>query len=212
MYIIIKSIIDFFIALIFLPIVLFVILISAIFIKLDDGGPIFYIAERTGRFGKPFKMYKLRTMKINSPDIRLEDDSTFNSENDYRVTRFGKFARKTSIDELPQLFNVLIGNMSFVGPRPDSVSYLNQYTEEERVILTVRPGVTGYNQVINRNSVGTKEKLKNDIYYVEHFSFALDVKILFMTIASVLSSKNVYREVMPSNVERETVSATSESK
>lgn len=170
-----------------------IICISAIFIKLEDKGPIFYMADRTGRFGKPFKMFKLRSMKVNAPDIRLEDGSTYNGENDPRVTRFGKFARKTSIDELPQIINVLKGDMTIIGPRPDTPIYLDKYTEEEKIILTVRPGITGYNQAINRNSVGTKEKLKNDIYYVKHMSLWFDIKIIFMTIKTVLLSKNVYR-------------------
>lgn len=193
MYQVVKRIIDFIIALIFLPFVLIVIGISVICIKLDDGGPVFYLAKRSGRYGKSFNMYKLRSMKLNAPDIRLSDGSTFNSEDDPRVTKFGKFARKISIDELPQLLNVMKGDMAFIGPRPDSASYIDYYTNEERKMLQVRPGITGYNQAINRNSVGTKEKLQNDIYYVEHISFIFDLKIIFMTIKTVLSSKDVYR-------------------
>ena len=167
--------------------------VSAIFIKIEDGGPVFYMAERTGRFGKPFKMFKLRSMKVNAPDIRLSDGSTYNGEDDPRVTKFGKFARKTSIDELPQVINIIKGDMSFIGPRPDTPMYLEEYTDEERVVLTVRPGITGYNQALNRNAVLTKEKLKNDIYYVKHLSIGLDVKIVFMTIAIVLGRKNINR-------------------
>lgn len=193
MYIHIKRWIDFCLALIGLPILAIILLISAICIKLEDGGPIFYMAERTGRFGKPFKMFKLRSMKVNAPDIRLADGSTYNAADDPRVTKFGRFARKTSIDETPQLLNILKGDMAFIGPRPDSASYLDKYTDEERIILQVRPGVTGYNQAVNRNSVGTKEKLQNDIYYVKHLSFLFDIKIIFMTIKTVLEAKDVYR-------------------
>lgn len=167
--------------------------ISAIFIKVEDGGPIFYMAERTGRFGIAFRMYKLRSMKVNAPDIRLADGSTYNGEDDPRVTRFGRFARKTSIDELPQVINIFKGEMSFIGPRPDTPMYLDEYTDEERIVLTVRPGITGYNQAVNRNSVLTKEKLKNDIYYVKNLSLLLDIKIVFMTIATVVSHKNINR-------------------
>lgn len=170
-----------------------VIAVSAIFIKAEDKGSVFYMATRTGRFGKPFKMYKLRSMKANAPDIRLDDGSTYNGDDDPRVTKFGKFARKTSIDELPQIINILKGEMTFIGPRPDTPMYLDKYTDEERIILTVRPGVTGYNQAINRNSVLTKEKLKNDVYYVKHLSLLFDIKILFMTITTVLGHKNVNR-------------------
>lgn len=167
--------------------------ISSIFIKAEDKGPTFYMANRTGRFGKIFKMYKLRSMKVNAPDIRLADGSTYNGEDDPRVTKFGKFARKTSIDELPQVINILKGDMTFIGPRPDTPVGSAAYTDEEKIILTVRPGITGYNQAVNRNSVLTKEKLKNDIYYVEHLSLWFDIKIVFMTIATVLGHKNINR-------------------
>lgn len=170
-----------------------VIAISAVFIKVEDKGPVFYMADRTGRFGKIFKMYKLRSMKVNAPDIRLSDGSTFNGEDDPRVTKFGRFARKTSIDELPQIINVFKGDMTFIGPRPDTPVGSAAYTDEENVILTVRPGITGYNQAVNRNSVLTKEKLKNDIYYVNHLSLWFDIKIVFMTIATVLGHKNINR-------------------
>ncbi len=192
MYKFVKRLLDIILALVLLVPVLIVVGISAIFIKAEDNGPVFYMARRTGLHGKPFNMFKLRSMKVNAPDIRLADGSTYNGEDDPRVTRFGRFARKTSVDELPQIFNVLKGDMSFIGPRPDSASYLDQYTEEERVILNVRPGITGYNQAINRNAVGTKEKLQNDIYYVENISFLFDLKILFMTVKTVLTHKNVY--------------------
>lgn len=171
-----------------------VIAISAIFIKAEDRGPVFYMAERTGRFGKIFKMFKLRSMKVNAPDIRLADGSTYNGDNDPRVTKFGKFARKTSIDELPQVINILKGDMTFIGPRPDTPVGSAAYTDEEKIILTVRPGITGYNQAVNRNSVLTKEKLKNDIYYVKNLSLLFDIKIVFMTIATVLGRKNINRK------------------
>lgn len=194
MYNKIKRIIDLLISLIFLPVVLILILVIGIAIKLDDHGPIFYLADRIGYHGKIFKMCKFRSMKVNAPDLRYADGSTYNSANDERVTKIGKFLRKTSLDEVPQLLNVFFGDMAFIGPRPDSAFYLSEYTDEERVILNVRPGITGYNQAINRNAVGTKEKLKNDIYYVKHMSFVFDVKIIIMTIKSVLCSKNVYRD------------------
>lgn len=207
MYQFIKRGLDFLLALLLLLPVSLVILIAFVWIKLDDGGPVFYNGPRVGRGGKPFKMFKLRTMRVNAPDIRLEDGSTYNAANDPRVTRFGRFARKTSIDELPQIFNVLRGEMSFIGPRPNLVDALSVYTEEERIILTVRPGITGYNQVMNRNSVGVKGKNENDIYYVVHCSFCLDVKIFFQTIFSVLKSKNVYRTiaVTPETEQKRTV-------
>ena len=194
LYVNIKMVIDFFIALVLLPILMLVLIPSAICIKLEDGGPVFYMGERLGRRGKVFKMYKLRTMKVNAPDIRLEDGSTYNAEDDPRVTRFGRFARKTSIDELPQILNILKGEMAFVGPRPDLPDDIKTYSKKERKILLVRPGITGYNQAVNSNSVTAHEKLKNDVYYVEHMSLAFDIKIILMTIKTVVSHKNVYRK------------------
>ncbi len=188
-----KRLIDFIIALIAFPFVLLLCIFVWIAIKLDDGGSLFYMASRIGKGGKIFKMYKFRSMKVNAPDIRLEDGSAYNAEDDPRVTKVGRFMRKTSLDEIPQLLNVLIGDMALIGPRPDSAFYLEHYTPEERVILTVRPGITGWNQAVNRNSVGTKEKLQNDIYYVEHLSFAFDCKVIWLTIKSVLGRKNIYR-------------------
>ena len=167
--------------------------ISAIFIIAEDKGPVFYSGERIGRFGQIFMMHNLRSMRVNAPDISLADGSTYNDDNDPRVTKFGKFARKTSIDELPQIFNIIKGDMSFIGPRPDTPMYLDKYTDEEKIILTVRPGITGYNQAVNRNSVLTKDKLKNDIYYVDHLSIWFDIKILFMTFTAVLKRKNINR-------------------
>lgn len=188
-----KRLIDFIIALIAFPFVLLLCIFVWIAIKLDDGGPLFHMALRIGKGGRIFKMYKLRSMIVNAPDLRMEDGSTYNAEDDPRVTKVGRFLRKTSLDEIPQLLNVLIGDMALIGPRPDSAFYLGHYTPEERVILTVRPGITGWNQAVNRNSVGTKEKLQNDIYYVEHLSFGFDLKVIWLTVKTVLSHKDVYR-------------------
>ncbi|MGF2065803.1 sugar transferase [Enterococcus gallinarum] len=199
MYKNLKRIIDLLISIITFPIVVLIILIFGVMIKLDDGGTIFYKAQRLGVNRKVFTMYKFRTMIENAPDYRAEDGSTLNSEDDPRLTKLGKFMRKTSIDEIPQLLNVLKGEMSIIGPRPDSAFWIDQYTDEEKIIHTVRPGITGYNQVINRNAASTKEKLKNDIYYVENISFGLDLWIFFTTIKKVFNSENVYREDLPAN-------------
>lgn len=195
MYKYVKRVLDIIISFFSIPLIALSTIIVGIFIKLEDRGPVFYLADRIGKNGKIFKMYKYRSMKVNAPDIRLEDGSTFNSEKDDRVTKVGKIIRKFSIDEIPQLLNVLKGDMSLVGPRPDSAMWLNNYTEEEKVILKVRPGITGYNQVVSRNFSNTKEKLKNDIYYVEHISLGFDVKILFKTIGCVVFSKNINRNI-----------------
>lgn len=194
MYNNVKRVIDLFISLMILPVLLFLIVIVGVLIKLDDQGPVFYMADRIGYHGRIFRMFKFRSMKVNAPDLRYADGSTYNSKNDSRVTKVGRFLRKTSIDEIPQLLNVLQGDMALIGPRPDSAFYLSEYTEEEQIILNVRPGITGYNQAINRNAVGTKEKLENDIFYVKNMSLWFDIKIIFMTVRSVLFSKNVYRD------------------
>ena len=188
-----KRIFDFCVALIAMPFVLLLCAGVWVVIKLDDRGPLFHMASRIGKNGRIFKMYKFRSMIVNAPDLRMEDGSTYNAEDDPRVTKVGKFLRRTSLDEIPQLINVLVGDMALIGPRPDSAFYLEHYTPEERVILTVRPGITGWNQAINRNSVGTKEKLQADIYYVDHLSFFFDCQVIWLTIKTVLSHKDVYR-------------------
>lgn len=130
-------------------------------------------------------------MKVNAPDIRLADGSTYNGVDDPRVTRIGKFMRKTSIDEIPQFLNILTGDMSLIGIRPDPIDWLDVYNEHEKVILTVKPGITGYNQAYYRNSADGALKLKNDVYYAENISFWLDCKIILRTIKTVLLHENV---------------------
>ena len=169
-------------------------------IWLTDFGPVFYNAKRVGRKGKIFKMYKFRSMRVNSPDLRNADGSTFNAANDPRVTPIGRLMRKTSLDETPQLLNVLFGTMSLIGPRaflvrPDFV-YENE-SEKRKRRLEVRPGITGYSQAYFRNSATMDEKIDQDCYYVDHLSFWFDVKIFFKTILSVLLRKNVF--VDPAN-------------
>lgn len=191
MYKYIKRLLDLLFALIALPFVLLIIVIVAPFIWLDDRGPVFYAGKRIGQHGKPFGMLKFRSMKVNAPDIRLEDGSTYNGDDDPRVTKVGRFLRKTSLDEIPQFLNVLAGQMSLIGIRPDPVDWLEKYNEHERVILTVKPGITGYNQAYFRNGADGEMKLRNDVYYAEHISFGLDVKIFFKTIQMVLSHENI---------------------
>jgi undecaprenyl phosphate N,N'-diacetylbacillosamine 1-phosphate transferase len=162
-------------------------------IYLEDRGPIFYNANRLGKGMITFKMYKLRSMKVGAPDLRNDDGSTFNSSNDPRVSKIGKIIRKLSIDELPQLINVFLGDMSFVGPRPSPLGNENRYTEEYKVKFGVLPGVTGLNQAVLRNSASMEERIKNDVYYVNNISFILDIKIVALTFLSVVRSKNITR-------------------
>ena len=189
----IKRPLDFCIAVALMPFVLILSILVWIAIKIDDSGPLWYMAYRLGKDGKTFRMFKFRSMIVNAPDIRLEDGCTYNAEDDPRVTKVGRFLRKSSIDEIPQLINVLIGQMSLIGPRPDLPSDLELYNKDEQIILTVRPGMTGWNQAVNRNSVGAKEKLQADIYYVNHLSFLLDLKIVWLTVKSIIAHKDVYR-------------------
>lgn len=186
-----KRLFDLIIGLIALPFVLIAICIFGPIIYFEDKGPIFYKAQRIAKGGKPFSMLKFRSMKVNAPDIRLEDGSTYNGDDDPRVTKIGKFMRNTSIDEIPQFLNILFGQMSLIGIRPDPLDWLEKYNEHEKVILTVKPGITGYNQAYYRNSADGALKLKNDVYYAENISFALDVKIVFRTIKTVLCHENV---------------------
>ena len=189
-----KRFIDIIIGLVGLPFFLIVFVVFAPIIYLTDKGPILYNAERIGKDGKLFKMYKFRSMIVNAPDIRLADGSTYNGEDDPRVTKVGRFMRKTSIDELPQLLNVLLGDMSLIGPRPDPPDWLDKYPEDIRVFLTVRPGITGYSQAYYRNSADGEAKMRHDAYYAVHCTFWLDIKIFFKTIAVVLTHENTYKD------------------
>ena len=176
-----------------------VFLATAIAIKLDDGGPVFYNQERIGKDGKPFKMYKFRSMKVNA-DQEIEklqkhnevDGAMFKMKNDPRITRVGKFIRKTSIDEFPQLLNVLLGQMSIVGPRPPLPREVAEYTDYDKQRLYVRPGCTGLWQVTVRNSVGFHEMVNIDLDYIKRRSFHLDLEIMLKTIKVIFVPNTAY--------------------
>lgn len=189
-----KRFIDILISIFSLPFLLILILIVGVLIYLEDKESIFYIAPRLGKDGKIFNMYKFRSMKVNSPDFRNKDGSTYNSTNDSRLTKVGDFLRRTSIDELPQILNVLIGDMSFIGPRPDLPGAINDYTEEDKLKLKVRPGITGYNQAYFRNSIPQKQKFENDVFYVQNISLKFDIEIILQTIRSVFTQENIYKD------------------
>lgn len=192
-----KRLIDICIGLVALPFVLLIIVALGPIIYFTDKGPVFYNANRAGKDYKPFKMFKLRSMYVNSPDIRNADGSTFNSDNDPRVTPVGRFIRKTSLDEFPQFLNILLGDISFIGPRPKlycPVKYPNGLPEYMKKSFMVKPGVTGYAQAYYRNSIANEEKFKWDGYYADNVSFVMDVKIIFKTIKSVLFRENINTE------------------
>lgn len=197
-----KRLIDIIVVLLFFPLFLFITAIVGVLIKIEDNGPIFYHSKRLGKNGVPFLMYKIRSMKINAPDIRNEDGSTFNSEDDPRVTKIGKFLRKTSIDELPQLLNVLFGKMSLVGPRPDLLDQISLYEGNEIRKLEVLPGITGYSQAYFRNSVSVKSKFANDVFYVDHINFFFDLKIIFKTFNLLIKRKHVFTNHHDNSLDR----------
>ena len=181
----IKPILDFLLALFLILLFSPIILIVALLIRLRLGSPIFFIQERPGLNGKIFKIYKFRTMS-NQRDSKgqlLSDE--------LRLKGFGKFIRKSSLDELPQLFNVLKGEMSFVGPRPLLVEYLKLYNKEQARRHEVKPGITGWAQINGRNAVSWEEKFRLDVYYVKNISFGLDLKILYLTFFKVLKRKDI---------------------
>ena len=195
MYKFVKRLLDILLSLIALPFFGIIFLVLAPIIYFTDKGPVFYNAPRLGMNGKIFNMYKFRSMRVNAPDLRNADGSTYNGEDDPRVTKIGKIMRKTSLDELPQLLNVLKGDMSIVGPRgflTTKFKSLELLSEPERKRLTVRPGITGYSQAYYRNSITMDEKIKYDCYYVDHMSLWLDIKIIFQTAVSVLKHENIY--------------------
>lgn len=169
-----------------------VILVLAPIIHLEDGGPVFYNAPRVGKNGRSFTMYKLRSMRVNAPDLVMEDGSTYNGADDPRMTRVGAFMRKTSLDEFPQFINVLKGDMSVVGPRPDLQRETELYQGNEGDKLLVLPGITGYAAVYGRNSLPWHDRLALDVFYVNNVSFLLDVKIFFKTFSTVFSGDGVY--------------------
>ena len=199
-----KRFLDILVSLVALPFVLLVIIIMAPIIWIEDRGPVFYNALRRGRNGKNFKMFKLRSMYVNSPDLKNADGSTYSGDDDPRVTKIGRIMRKMSVDELPQIINVLIGDMSFVGPRPNlATGNYEEFDEVRKKRLTVRPGITGYSQAYFRNSIPQEQKFLNDCYYVDHVSFAFDVKILIQTVLSVVGSKNInYKESAEKTAEK----------
>lgn len=194
MYNIVKRFLDILLCLIAFPFFLLAFIFVAPAIWLTDHGPVFYTATRAGKGGKPFQMIKFRSMRVNAPDIRNADGSTYNGADDPRVTKIGRILRETSLDEVPQILNVLGGSMSLVGPRPTLYSpdmRLEDMDETLRKRYSVRPGITGYSQAYFRNSITQEEKFAHDAYYAEHISFGLDVRILFQTVRSVLSHKDI---------------------
>lgn len=160
-----------------------IMLIIAILIKIDSNGPILFVQDRTGKNGKIFKMYKFRTM-VESNDVH---DFKKNDE----PTRFGKILRQTSLDELPQLFTIASGKMSFIGPRPWITDYYDNMNKNQRHRNDVRPGLTGLAQCMGRNNISIFDKINYDLEYIKKYSFSQDIKIIFLTIQCVLKRSGV---------------------
>jgi len=176
----VKRLIDLSIILLITPLLIPVLLLVSLIVWVKLGKPVFFIQDRPGFNNKVFKMVKFRTMRV-SPN----EESLLLSDAD-RLTSFGRFLRATSLDELPELWNVLKGDMSIVGPRPLLVEYLPLYSDEQNRRHDVKPGITGWAQVNGRNGIPWEEKFKLDVWYVDNQSFWLDLKIILMTIKKVL--------------------------
>lgn len=188
----IKRAIDIVLALIGMVVFLVIFVFVAIAIKREDGGPVFYNAERIGRGFKPFKMYKFRSMKVDAALQIAEDGLAWVGDDDPRVTRVGDFLRRTSIDEVPQIVNILKGDMSFIGPRPDLREETALYVESECRRLDVSPGIGGYAQVNGRNAITREDRLVLDLQYVDSISFALDCRIFWKSIVTALHGDGIY--------------------
>lgn len=184
MYKVIKRIFDIFFAVVLLILGTIPMLFVAIAIKIEDGGPIIYKSKRMGKDLKPFYTYKFRSMKVNRKELNS------NMTHDQMVTRVGKFIRKTSLDELPQIFNVLKGEMSFVGPRPWITDYYEWFNDEQKRRASVAPGITGLAQAKGRNGISVLKKIDYDLEYVDNISLWMDIKCIFLTIRAVLREEN----------------------
>ncbi|CAI2646474.1 putative sugar transferase EpsL [Apilactobacillus kunkeei] len=198
-YLTVKRLFDIAASLFALLITLPLTLVVSLCIYLDDRGPIFYTQERIGKDGKPFRIYKFRSMCQNADAKKKElteqnevNGAMFKMSNDPRVTRVGCFIRRHSIDELPQLINVLLGNMIVVGPRPPLPEEVDQYSQHDKERLKVKPGCTGLWQVSGRNSLDFDEMVELDIDYIEHASLLLDVKICFKTVWIMIYPNEAY--------------------
>ena len=198
----IKRLLDFTLSFLALIVLSPVLLVTAVLVRIKLGSPIIFHQERPGKSEKIFRLYKFRSMT----DERDENGNLL--PDDQRLTRFGQILRSTSLDELPELWNILRGDMSIVGPRPLLVKYLPLYNEEQRHRHDVRPGLTGWAQANGRNAISWEEKFKLDVWYVQHISFWVDVKVIFMTVKKVFCRDGISSET---SVTMEEFSGTKES-
>ena len=198
----IKRLLDFTLSFLALIVLSPVLLVTAVLVRIKLGSPIIFRQERPGKFEKIFRLYKFRSMTDEC------DENGNLLPDDQRLTRFGQILRSTSLDELPELLNILRGDMSIVGPRPLLVKYLPLYNEEQKHRHDVRPGLTGWAQANGRNAISWEEKFKLDVWYVQHISFCVDVKVIFMTVKKVFCRDGISSET---SVTMEEFSGTKES-
>lgn len=198
----VKRLIDVIVAFLTLVLLSPLLLILAVLVMLTSSGDVIFKQERIGKDAVVFKMYKFRSMKENSEHT---GSGVYSGKGDDRVTGVGRFLRATSLDELPQLINILRGDMSFIGPRPPLTYHpwhIDEYTEEQKRMFEVRPGLSGWAQVHGRKCVEWNERIRMNVWYVDHVSFLLDLKILFMTVVKVFSNadnQNTEATVKPSS-------------
>lgn len=173
-----------------------VLVLIAIIIKFEDGGPVIFRQERIGYNGKKFYIFKFRSMRVDAEKLKKElldqnevEGAMFKMKDDPRVTNFGKFLRKHSLDELPQFFNVILGDMSLVGPRPPLIDEVENYTEYDKQRLLVRPGLSGLWQISGRNNLSFDDMVQLDLQYIETRNIWLDMKIIFKTVWNMISIK-----------------------
>lgn len=195
-YLIAKRIIDIMGSLVGLLICLPAIAVIAVLIKLETGGPVIFKQLRVGKNGKNFYIYKFRSMKIDAELQKAKlleknevEGAMFKMKNDPRVTKIGSFIRKTSLDEIPQFFNVIIGSMSLVGPRPPLLDEVAMYTDYDKQRLCVTPGLSGLWQISGRSNLSFSDMVDLDIFYIEHRSIYMDLKIMFITVGNMIFIK-----------------------
>lgn len=202
-----KRLVDIILSIIGIVICLIPMLIIAVLIKLDSPGPVLFKQKRIGYKGKVFNILKFRSMCVGAEHT---GSGVYSGKGDARVTRIGNILRKTSLDEIPQFFNTLVGDMSFIGPRPPLTYHpwpIEEYSEEQLRMFDVRPGITGWAQVNGRKGVEWNKRIELNVWYVDNISFLLDLKIVFMTIFKVFSNadnENTTATVVKSS-EKETV-------
>lgn len=185
----IKRVFDIIASLVVLILFLPIGLIISLIIKLDSEGPVFFLQERPGKGTKIFKVFKFRTMRPGSEKM-IKGREVFSDDD--RVTRIGKFLRRYKIDELPQLLNVIKGEMSLVGPRPERIDYLDEYTQEELKRFNMRPGLTGLAQVSGNIHISLDERHRKDVFYVDNFNLLMDIKIIFLTVGVILFGEDKF--------------------